>query len=157
MTFRIENRTQTYDTKLVLSYSANHATAQPGKNSTGATTQYVDLSGEGYTEGKVIFDVTTLPKLSGTAMQFALFLQGGKTSTFTSRVPLAVLELGDSATPASAGHGVIFNISTDAEERRYIVPFHNEYGGEHYRYLRTFLRLGNSIATGITYSAFITQ
>jgi len=156
MAVRYENRVKTYDTLGVLAYSANYATAWPGKNSSGATTQYVDLGGTGYTEGKVVFDVTDMGIITGTGMQYTLFLQGGKTSSFASTVPLAILELGDATNFASAQYQVAWNLKNDREEGRFVIPFHNEYGGELYRYLRTNLRLGHTVAT-FTYSAFVTK
>lgn len=157
MTVRYENRVKTYDTKLVLSYSHNYVTANlSGKNSTGTTGNYVDLGGEGYTEGKVVFDVTAQAKAAA-GILFQMEVQGGKTTSFASHVPLATLELG------FAGLGSIRPVAKLANSTgisgRYVIPFHNEYGAELYRYVKVVMRstVTASLSTGITFSSFLTK
>lgn len=157
MTLRYENRVKTYDTNLVLAYSANYVTANlSGKDSDGATGNYIDLGGEGYTEGKIVFDVTAQSKAAA-GILFQMEFQGGKTATFASHVPLATLELG------FAGLGSIRPVAKLSNSTgitgRYIVPFINEYGGELYRYMKVVMRstVTASLSTGIEFSAFIAK
>jgi hypothetical protein len=156
MTVRYENRVKTYDTKLVLSYSHNYVTANlSGKNSTGTTGNYVDLGGEGYTEGKVVFDVTDISKPAA-GILINMEVQGGKTTSFASHVPLATLPL------AFAGLGSVrpyATLSNSAGNGRYIIPFCNQYGDELYRYVKVVMRstVTASLSTGIEFSSFITK
>lgn len=156
MTARYESRVKTYDTLTVLSYSHNYVTANlSGKTSAGATGNYVDLGGEGYTEGKIVFDVTDCSKpVAGLLIN--LEVQGGKTATFASHVPLATLPLG------FAGLGSVrpyATLSNSAGNGRYIVPFCNQYGDELYRYMKVVMRstVTASLSTGIEFSSFITK
>lgn len=158
MTVRYENRVKTYDTKLILSYSHNYVTANlSGKNSTGTTGNYIDLGGEGYTEGKVVFDVTAQAKAAA-GILFQMEVQGGKTTTFASHVPLATLDLGYAG--GGAIHPSIVKLSNSTGiSGRYVIPFHNEYGAELYRYVKVVMRstVTASLSTGITFSSFLTK
>lgn len=157
MTVRYENRVKTYDTATVLSYSHTYVTANlSGKTSAGVTGNYVNLGGEGYTEGKIVFDVTDCSKpVAGLLIQMEV--QGGKTATFTSHVPLATLDLGFAG--GGAIHPSIVKLSNSAGNGRYIVPFCNQYGDELYQYMKVVMRstVSASLSTGIEFSSFITK
>lgn len=157
MTLRYENRVKTYDTLTVLSYDHNYVTANlTGKDADGATGNYVDLGGEGYTEGKVVFNITSMAK--GVAgVFFTLELQGGKAATFVSHVPLARLDLGFSGLGSVRPYATLSNIQPISG--RYVVPFCNDYGGELYRYLKVVVRstVTASISTGIQFESFISK
>ena len=158
MTFRTENRVKTYDVDLILAYSANYVTANlSGKDADGATGNYIDFGGEGYTEGKIVFDVEAQSKAAA-GMLFQMEVQGGKTATFASHVALATLDLGYGGAGSIHASIVRNNISSGITGR-YIVPFTNEYGGELFRYMKVVMRSTPtaSLSTGIEFSAFITK
>ena len=157
MAIRYENRAKTYDTKLILSYSHNYVTANlSGKNSTGSTGNYVDLGGTGYTDGKVVFDVTAQSKAAA-GILINLEVQGGITSSFASHVPLATLALGFAGLGSVRPYATLSN--STGISGRYILPFSNDYGGQIYRYVKVVMRstVTASLSTGIEFSSFIAK
>ena len=158
MTVRYENRVKTYDVDMILAHSALYATANlSGKDADGVTGNYVDFGGEGYTEGKIVFDVEAQPKAAA-GILFQMEFQGGKTTTFISHVPLASLDLGFAG--GGGIHPSILRLSNSTGiTGRYVIPFHNQYGDELYRYMKVVMRstVTASISTGIEFSAFITK
>jgi len=157
MALRYENRTRTYDRKLVLSYSHNYVTANlAGKNSTGTTGNYVYLGGTGYTEGKIVFDVTAQSK-GAAGLLIDLEVQGGKTSTFASHSVLANLPLGFAGLGSTRPWSKLSNSTPIAA--RYVLPFCNQIGMDLYPYVKVIMRstVTASLSTGITFSSFITK
>jgi len=159
----MDGRTKTYDADLLLGATGHqYQTSIPGKDaknagSTGGTDGYVDL-GDGYTQGMFVFDLNTLgaggstpaPSLGG---NLRVFLQGSKDSSFTTTVPLAVLELGDVGT-STTGRINLLGGDDQVDHTRYFVPFHNRYGDEIFRYTRMWVQKGNTLDT-IYLSAFL--
>jgi hypothetical protein len=94
--------------------------------------------------GFVSFAVPAI--LASTKMTFRL--QGGKNSSFSSLVDLAITELGD-ATQITA--------ESDKTTGKYIIPFSNAFDGTVYRYLRHYLTIGGTVGTGVQYELYLSK
>ena len=159
----MDGRSRTYDADLLLGAEGhNYATAIPGKDAknvsaTAGTDGYVDL-GDGYTQGFACFDLHTIAAGSTPAISaggnVCIFLQGAKDTSFTTAVPLAILDLGDCAV-STVGRVQMLAGDDQTDQTRYFVPFHNRYGDEIYRYVRMFVNVGNTLST-VGLSAFLT-
>jgi len=121
------------------------------------TAAYFDTGG-GYTEGKLVLDVTACSSAT-TLDLFEIRLQGGTPTTFTTFVTLAKLQLGNVSSgsfyrlgAAAAGKDGSANVTTG----RFIIPWTNLFNGTVYRYLRVYHAMFTP-ATGINYTAFLTQ
>lgn len=159
----LDGRSRTYDADLLLGAAGyNYATAIPGKDAknasaTAGTDGYVDL-GDGYTQGFAVFDLHTIAAGSTPAISaggnLRIWLEGAKDTSFTTTVPLAVLELGDVAT-STAGRINMIGGDDVTDQTRYFVPFHNRFGDEMYRYVRMWVNVGNTLDT-VGLSGFLT-
>lgn len=159
----LDGRSRTYDANLLLGATGhNYATAIPGKDATNAsatagTDGYIDL-GDGYTQGFACFDLHTIAAGSTPAISaggnLRIWLEGSKDTSFTTTVPLAILELGDVGT-STAGRINLIGGDDQCDQTRYFVPFHNRYGDEIYRYVRMWVNVGNTLDT-VGLSGFLT-
>ena len=159
----LDGRSRTYDADLILGRTGyNYATAIPGKGaenaaSAAATDGYIDL-GDGYTQGFACFDLCTIAAGSTPAISaggnLRVWLEGSKDTSFTTTVPLNILELGDVAT-STAGRINLIGGDDVTAQTRYFVPFHNRYGDQLYRYVRMWVNVGNTLST-VGLSGFLT-
>jgi len=121
-------------------------------------------TGGGYTEGKLVIDVTAVSTLSSLD-QFEILLQGSPTSTFTTWDTLTTLHLGwmysAIADRMGGDPGTVVRSSTATYPGpttlpvRFVIPFCNDYAGTVYRWLRMYTCMGTP-STGINYYAFLT-
>ena len=159
----LDGRSRTYDADLLLGATGhNYATSIPGKGAAGAassvaTDGYIDL-GDGYTQGFTCFDLHTIAAGSTPAISLGgnlrIWLEGSKDTSFTTTVPLAILELGDVAT-STAGRINLIGGDDQTDQTRYFVPFHNRFGDDIYRYVRMWVNVGNTLDT-VGLSGFLT-
>jgi len=160
----MDGRSRTYDADLLLGDTGMaYATSLPGKfaknsSTAGITDGYIDL-GDGYTQGFAVFDLNTLgageptpaPSLGGNVQ---VWLEGAKDTSFTSSVPLAMVEWGDEAV-STTGRLKPLDGDDQVDHTRYLTPFHNRYGDHIYRYVRMFVNLGNTLST-LSLSGYLT-
>jgi len=156
----LANRNHIVDNACILRNSGGTALVASAAATAAQTGQSVPFdTGGGYTEGKLFIDVDTCA--TGTTIgPWVIVLQGARDSTFATYVTLAQLELGTAYGPQSTSH------STQHSTGVYVIPWSNDFGGEIYRWLRCYSRLGNMYATtaasnapsvgGLDYSAYLT-
>ena len=159
----LDGRTRTYDADLLIGATGhNYQTSIPGKGAKNASTTagtdgYIDI-GEGYTQGFAVFDFTTIGAGATPAVaaggNVSIFLQGGKSTTFATAVPLSLLQLGDAAI-STLNLPFFLKGNDQVSYTRYFVPFHNRYGDQMYRYVRMFVHLGGSMDT-ISVNGYLT-
>jgi len=122
----------------------NNGAAAPPANVSGSSTGFYDAN--------LILLVTAL-ETDSSDESFRVYLQFSNSATFASGiVTYCSVFLGHhSSTVAPPG--------TDGESTagRYVVPFTNEINGTIYRYMRLYTVVAGTIATGINYSAYVTQ
>lgn len=132
-------------------------------------------TGGGYTEGMLAIDISQVAYASAASYHkgIDIILQGSNTAAgaFTEYVPLAKLGCdGTAATATDAGtdaNGIPLrgNISGTTlgsiDTGRYLIPFHNDFKGTVYRYLRIYTKFyGTASATGgtnITFKAYLSK
>jgi hypothetical protein len=144
----LENRKTIYDTLGILKR------AEAVTSSAAATTDgvgYFDTGG-GFTEGKVVFDVTAIKvNVGGTGSEsYVLSLQGSNTTTFTSYVNLGSISLGTVGS-------ILYGNVTVKDLTTYVRPFSNKLGDTVYRYLRCYHTITGTVTTGINYSAWLAK
>lgn len=155
------NRKKIWDDLLQLASSNTLATAAYATYD-ASTPKTIDLGGDGYTEGKLVIDVSAVDTSYATVASGQTYdwvLLGSNRSSFDSgRVPLARFRLGavyaDPNSIKAAGFGASAGSPSTG---RFIVPWTNDFGGTTYRYLRLHLSLGGTFVTGVTYSAFLSK
>lgn len=133
------------DDLLVLKAKGTVATSMVGESPIGTDTYYD--TGGGRTRGDMVVNVYAVPNILAST-KFTMRLQGGKNSSFSTLVDLAILELGDS-TQLSGG--------SDLTVGRYIVPFTNDLDDTVYRYLRHYITCGGTCGTGIQYECYLSK
>lgn len=134
-----------YDTKLELKDAGLVAADVEGK--VGGVAQILDV-GDAECKGHLIIDVTVIEIASNDEL-YKISLQGSSKSDFADTYEdLVILELG--ANEVLAG-------DQDSTIGRYKIPFTNERNGTVYRYLRSYTDVNGTIATGINYSAYLTD
>jgi len=151
-----DNRKFIVDENLILRAAAVLSTASYATYD-AATPKTIDLGGDGYTEGKLIIDVTTAATnwatvASGSVADFSLRGSNSATTFDDAYVTLARFRLGTKFAAESlkdAGHGGASQ-ATASVASRYIVPWTNEFCGTCYRYLRLRIQFGGTGATGPT-------
>ena len=156
-----EQKGKIWDDLLQLRASANLATASYCTYD-AATPKTIDTGG-GYTQGKLVIDVATADTnwstvASGAVVDFVL--RGSNLSSFDSGyVGLARFRLGTKFAAESikdAGHGG-GSMATASVAGRFVIPWHNDFGGTVYRYLRLRVLFGGTFTAGLTFSAFLTK
>jgi hypothetical protein len=133
------------DDLLVLKAKGTVATSMVGEDPIGTDKSYD--TGGGRTRGDLAINVYAVPNILAST-KFSMRIQGGKCSSFTTLVDLAIVELGD-ATQLSG--------SSDMTTGRYVVPFTNDLDGNVYRYLRHYITCGGTCGTGIQYEAYVSK
>jgi hypothetical protein len=102
--------------------------------------------GTGRFEGKAIIDVSAIEIASNDEV-YKISIQGSSSASFASDiVDLGILELG--ALEVIGG-------DVDSTTGRYILPFSNEKNGVYYRYIRGYVDVTGTIATGINFTAWV--
>jgi len=115
-----------------------------GLATTGGSAAYFDTGG-GYTKGQWIVDAHFVGS-SASQAAMRLRLQGSTTTTFSTYVNLAAFDLGYLTRTLN-------NVAKLSG--RYHFPFHNDFGGIMYRYLRVYMTKLGTLATGIDYASFL--
>lgn len=156
-----EQKGKIWDKLLQLFASANLATASYATyDAAGPVT--IDTGG-GYTTGKLVIDITDFDTNVGTVASgqcVDFVLRGSNLASFDGGyVPLARFRLGTKFAAESikdAGTGGA-SLATSPSTGRYVIPWHNDFGGTIYRYLRLRVLFGGTFIEGITFSAFLTK
>ena len=116
-------------------------------------------TGGGYTEGKLIIDVTACSS-AATTEDYEIWLQGSPTGTFTTFYTLFAIKFGSLAT----GTSDFLNCRVSSKATwpgptalplRISQPFSNDFAGTVYRWLRLYTAISATCATGINYYAFL--
>ncbi len=99
--------------------------------------------------GNVAVDVTAIEIASDDEL-YTLTVLGSNTSGYATGaiVPLASIELG-------AGAAMTGVADLDTVVGRYIIPFRNEKDGTVYRYIRLYITIAGTIATGINFVSYM--
>ena len=118
-------------------------------------------SGGGYTEGKLIIDITACSS-GATTEDYEIWLQGSPTGTFTTFDTLFAIKFGAIAT----GTDGFLNCRVSSRATfpgptllplRMVYPFCNDFAGTVYRWLRLYTAISATAATGINYYAFLSK
>lgn len=118
----------------------------------GGAARILDI-GTGYFRGDAVLDVSAMEIASGDE-RYTLIIQGSNSATFASGIAnLAELTVGDGSTIGTA-HGTS-GVDVDDATGRFILPFTNEKNGTYYQYIRGWVLVAGSIATGINFVAWI--
>lgn len=151
----IDQRGQIVDDLLMLRVLSATALATATYATYGAATpKTIDLGGAGYTEGKLVIDITTADGAWGTVASGAVvdfILRGSNRSSFDSGfVPLARFRVGTVfAAESIKDSGLGGSSSGTTQTGRFIVPWTNDFGGTTYRYLRLRILFGGTFYTGL--------
>lgn len=104
--------------------------------------------GTGLFKGEMIIDVTAV-EIASNDERYDITIQGCDDSSFTDNiVDLAILPLGALE---------VVDGDQDAAVGRYILPFRNEWNNAYYQYLRIYVQVSGSVATGINFSAYASK
>ena len=144
MDFLKSARGRIVDDLLILKAKGTVATSMVGESPIG-TDKYIDTGG-GRTRGDVVYNVYAIGSTLATNTLFALRLQGSKNSSFTTGVDLVITELGKANVltgNSSLATNDVFGVG------RYIVPFTNDFDDTVYRYLRHYVTVANTLASGV--------
>jgi hypothetical protein len=141
----MQNVTHTYDANLLLKDAG--LIAADAACQVGGADKILNV-GSGRVDGTVVIDISAIETASSDEI-YNVLLQGSNSATFASGiVPLGALEFGH-ATPL---HG---DVTTAVG--RYELPFTNQQGGTCYKYIRLYVDVAGSIATGINFTAFVAK
>lgn len=140
-----QNNTFTKDAALVFTSSDSTTLAQA--DTTAVDHDIMDLGGDGFFNGRLVIDVTAIEVATGDEA-YDISLQMSNSATFASGVVEKVtMRLGADATSHTG--------SADSTTGRYQIPVDNEYQGAGYRYLRIYTDGYGTLATGLTFTAFL--
>jgi len=156
----LDNRYKIIDVETILNNSSETlATSSAG--SVDAVDKVVDTGG-GYTKGMFIVDSTLMSGVGTAADNRAIDikLEGSNTAEFTAWVRLAGFRFGvvASHTPSSWA-GQSDSSAASASTGRFMTPFHNDYNGTIYRYLRAYVQQMGTGATPaqVKYAAYLSK
>ena len=105
--------------------------------------------GLGALKGEIVIDVSALEIASNDEL-YDIVIQGSTVAAFatdTAVVELGAISMGAAETKRTDANG-------DDAIGRFILPFTNERNGTIYRYLRLYIVVAGTIATGINFTAF---
>ena len=145
----------TFDTLLNLEDSTTDAAADSGTNvvDLGAAAAGDNEDGVAPVRGDVVIDVSAIEIASNDEL-YVFTLVGSDSEAFTTGDQEVLQELRLGATEVlTSGDGDPNDV--DSDTGRYILPFVNQRNTRVYRYVRLDLDIAGTIATGITWSAFI--
>jgi len=138
------NRQKIYDVECLLADQTLIAASAAGLVSAAAA---VFDTGGGYTEGKLVINVTAIEVNADEDYEF--ILQGSNTANMGGGLfGLARLRIGADS---------IVTCSADSVVGNYIIPWNNLQNGTVYRYIRMYLVVAGTVATGINYGAWLTK
>jgi hypothetical protein len=140
------NRKVIIDVDCKLSDTGSAAIAASAAGTVDGVAKTFDTGG-GYTPGLFVIDIDAVTGMATAASchTIEICLEGSSTSTFTTHVRLASLKIGQNA--AGFEHSRLGGDSTVAsvDTGRYIIPFHNDFGGTVYRWLREYCVFGGTV------------
>lgn len=133
--------------------------AASGAATVAGAARVIDVGGQVPTDadppevfGDVVID-TTAVEIASNNEAYDITLQGSDVANFTTGSP-KIVEL---ATIRLSALEVARGNQDDPDAGRYIMPFYNERNGVRYRYLRLYVTVAGSVATGINFSAYISR
>lgn len=143
--------TKTYDVDLELKDAGLLAASAACQ--VDAAAQIVDL-GSGLVEGDIVIDVSAC-EVASDDEKYEIGVQISDSATFASGIyEVQTLKLGSAGTAA----GDNLPGDTDMGVGRYILPMNNMIaGGTTKRYLRLYVTISGTIATGINFTAFLSK
>lgn len=153
----LDNRKVIIDDDLLIADTGSAVITSDAAATVDGVAKVID-TGNTYTKGMLVMDVATITAsgIAASCQLIGVILEGSTTSTFTNWVRLAGFRLGPKATV----HG---RIGTDASAAsstvgRYMQPFHNDFHGTVYRYLRVYTNFNGTVATiGIKFKAWLSK
>lgn len=126
--------------------------AADGAATVASVAKIIDL-GDVDVKGDLVIDVTAVEVATGDE-GYLIILEGSDSSDFstgTPRIlPLCIAAMGDSTTIPGAG-------ATDTSTGRFVLPFTNNVNGTRSRYVRIYTDVQGTIATGINFSAYLSN
>jgi len=109
--------------------------------------------GVGEVTGLVVIDATAVEVASGDEIYY-IGLEFSSSATFASAVhPGPFIGIGNNGIADS----LLDNGSADRGVGRYTLPFNNVVNGTAYQYCRLYVHVAGTIATGIAFTAYITN
>jgi hypothetical protein len=97
-----------------------------------------------------VIDVTAVEIGTGDE-DFTIIIQGSSSSSFASNIQnLAMIDVGANSSGRPGG-------AIDSLVGRYELLFTNEQADVTYRYIRAYTKVAGTIATGVNYTAFVTE
>lgn len=139
--------------------SGSEAIGTSTAGSVDGTAKVFDTGG-GYTTGILFTDVSTKTKhgCSASNSTIAIVLQGSSTSTFTSYVKLAeVVKFGNVSGTQNADTTGSSSATQDGTGI-YRTPFHNDFAGTVYRYLRIYALFAGTVGeTDLRFKTWISK
>jgi hypothetical protein len=117
----------------------------------GGSAAYIDV-GTGFFDGEVSIDVSAI-EIASNDEYYQIAVEGASETAFdTTCTQLASLTLGAlEAIPPGSSH-----YKVDSSVGRYFIPFSNEHNGTYFRYIRLYVTVAGTIATGggINFTAY---
>lgn len=111
--------------------------------------------GNGLFKGDLVVDASAVEIGSGDE-RYTIMVQGSTSATFASTIViLAAMPIGDGSTIGTAFGSS--GVDVDDTTGRYIIPFQNERNNVYYRYIRVYVDVAGTIATGINFTAFVSK
>jgi hypothetical protein len=156
----LDNRKVIIDDKLLIANTGSAVQAAAGAATVDGVAKVIDTGG-GYTDGRLVIDIATITMggITASCAVITLALEGSTTSTFTTFVRLAGLRISGvkSATDARIS-GDFCNYATPSIGR-YIIPFHNDFHGTIFRWLRIYSIYDGSCGhnDGLKFKAWLTK
>lgn len=109
--------------------------------------------GAGEVTGLVVIDATAVEVATGDE-HYTVMIELSSSATFASDVhPVQAIGLGNNGIADS----LLDNASADRGVGRYTLPFNNVVNGTAYRYVRLYVHVVGTIATGVAFTAYITK
>lgn len=147
------NNQYAIDTELKLQDAGLVAASAAGTNILDLGAGTVDTATAGYTDGNVFLNVTALEVASGDEF-YTIHYQLSNDADFGTDTNIH--EGGSIAIGADGARSTDANAADDAVGI-YLLPFINERAGTLYRYLRLYIVVAGTIATGINFEAYLVK
>ena len=128
-------------------YDAELQLQDAGLVAASANGDYILDLGAGLVDGFLVVDVSAIEVASGDET-YKIYLEGSNVAAMTSgSVELAAQHMGVAGDAADDPTGT----------GRFAIPFRNEQNGTNYRYVRIYMEIAGTVATGINLSAFLAK